>query len=80
MVEYITKVLKLEEERSEVVSVFTTDDEAYEIWNKHIGIPEERLGKISEEDNWWAAGPVVLVDLVVRYTMILREWVKTMRR
>ncbi len=55
--EYITKVLKLEEERL-WVSVFETDDEAYEIWNKHIGVPEERLVRLGEDDNWWAAGPV----------------------
>ena len=55
--EYITKVLKLEEERL-WVSVFETDDEAYEIWNKHIGVPEERIVRLGEYDNWWAAGPV----------------------
>lgn len=55
--EYITNVLKLEKERL-YVSVFETDDEAYEIWNKHIGIPHERLVRLGEDDNWWAAGPV----------------------
>ena len=55
--EYITKVLKLEEERL-WVSVFETDDEAYEIWNKYIGVPEERIVRLGEDDNWWAAGPV----------------------
>lgn len=55
--EYITKVLKLEEDRL-WVSVFETDDEAYEIWNKHIGVPAERLVRLGEDDNWWAAGPV----------------------
>ena len=55
--EYITKILKLDPERL-YVSVFTTDDEAYEIWNKDIGIPHERLVRLGEDDNWWAAGPV----------------------
>ena len=55
--EYITKVLKLDPERL-YVSVFTTDDEAYEIWNKDIGIPHERLVRLGEDDNWWAAGPI----------------------
>ena len=55
--EYITKVLKLEEDRL-WVSVYKTDDEAYEIWNKEIGVPAERIVRLGEEDNWWAAGPV----------------------
>ena len=55
--EYITKVLKLDPERL-YVSVFTTDDEAYKIWNKHIGVPAERIVRLGEEDNWWAAGPI----------------------
>ena len=55
--EYITKVLKLDPERL-YVSVYKTDDEAYEIWNKEIGVPEDRIVRLGEEDNWWAAGSV----------------------
>ena len=55
--EYITKVLKLDPERL-YVSVYKTDDEAYEIWNKEIGVPKDRIVRLGEEDNWWAAGPV----------------------
>ena len=55
--EYITKILKLDLERL-YVSVYKTDDEAYEIWNKEIGVPEDRIVRLGEEDNWWAAGPV----------------------
>ena len=55
--EYITKVLKLDKERL-WVSVFETDDEAYKIWNEEIGVPAERMVRLGENDNWWAAGPV----------------------
>ena len=55
--EYITEVLKLEPERL-WASVYLYDDEAYEIWNKEIGVPEERIVRLGDEDNWWAAGPV----------------------
>jgi len=38
------------------VTVFETDDEAYEIWNKEIGIPAERIFRLGEKDNFWAMG------------------------
>ncbi|MDY0234561.1 MAG: alanine--tRNA ligase [Gudongella sp.] len=34
-------------------SVFFEDDEAYEIWNKEIGIPEDRIVRLGKEDNFW---------------------------
>lgn len=38
------------------VTVFETDDEAYEIWNKEIGVPAERIFRLGEKDNFWAMG------------------------
>ncbi len=38
------------------VSVFKDDDEAYEIWNKSMGLPPERIVRLGEEDNFWAMG------------------------
>ncbi len=35
------------------VSVYVEDDEAYEIWNKHIGIKSDRIVKLGKEDNFW---------------------------
>lgn len=35
-------------------SIFPTDDEAYRIWTKKIGVPDSRIVRI--EDNWWIAG------------------------
>ena len=40
-------------------SVYMDDDEAFEIWNKDIGIPAERIFRFGKEDNFWehGAGP-----------------------
>ena len=37
-------------------SVYLDDDEAYDIWHQHIGIPEERVVRFGEKDNFWAMG------------------------
>ena len=39
-----------------IVSVFIDDDEAYEIWNKNIGVPEDRIVRFGEKDNFWSMG------------------------
>lgn len=38
------------------VSIYTDDDEAYKIWNEHIGVPHERITRFGEEDNFWSMG------------------------
>ncbi len=38
------------------VSIYLDDDEAHTIWNKNIGVPEERIRRFGEEDNFWAMG------------------------
>ncbi len=38
-------------------SVYEKDDEAFEIWNRVIGIPAERITKLGKEDNFWEHGP-----------------------
>ncbi|RUO33077.1 alanine--tRNA ligase [Aliidiomarina soli] len=38
------------------VTVFETDDEAYDIWAKEIGVPEDRISRIGEKDNFWSMG------------------------
>ena len=38
------------------VSVFEDDDEAYEIWRDKMGVPEDRISRLGEEDNFWAMG------------------------
>jgi len=52
--EFVTEVLRLEEERL-WVTVHVSDDEAEEIWTSAVGLPAERIQRL-DKDNWWAAG------------------------
>lgn len=38
------------------VTVYLEDDEAYDIWNKEIGVPAERIVRLGKEDNFWEHG------------------------
>jgi len=38
------------------VSVFHEDDDAYNIWRDQVGVPEERIVRLGEEDNFWSMG------------------------
>lgn len=53
--EFLTKVVGLEEDRL-YPSIYVDDDEAFEIWNKEIGIPAERIFRFGKEDNFWEHG------------------------
>ena len=37
-------------------SIYLDDDEAYDLWHKNIGLPEERVVRFGEEDNFWSMG------------------------
>ncbi|MDD3906003.1 MAG: alanine--tRNA ligase [Candidatus Omnitrophica bacterium] len=50
--EYFTKVLKIDSERL-WASVYKDDEEAYEIWKNVIKLPENRIMKFGEKDNFW---------------------------
>ena len=62
--EFLTQVLGLEEDRL-YPSIYGEDDEAFEIWNKEVGVPAERIARFyrdpetGECDNFWehGAGP-----------------------
>lgn len=38
------------------VSIFLDDDEAYDIWKNKIGVPDSRIVRLGEKDNFWAMG------------------------
>ncbi len=53
--EFLTEVVGLDAERL-YPSVYLEDDEAFDIWNKEIGIPKERIFRFGKEDNFWEHG------------------------
>ncbi len=56
--EFLTEVVGLDENRL-YPSIYEKDDEAFDIWNKEIGIPAERIYRLGKADNFWehGAGP-----------------------
>ena len=53
--ELITEVFKLPLDRL-YFTVFTDDDETHDIWRK-LGVAEDHISRLGEDDNFWAAGP-----------------------
>ncbi len=53
--EYLTQVVKLDAERL-YASVFTEDDEAYNIWRSKVGLSHKKVVRLGAKDNFW--GPV----------------------
>ena len=53
--EFLTEVVGLDPDRL-YPSVYLDDDEAWEIWNKDIGIPADRIFRFGKEDNFWEHG------------------------
>lgn len=53
--EFVTEDLKIPEDRL-YVSIYEEDDEAFEIWNKKVGIPVDRIVRMDKKDNFWEHG------------------------
>ncbi len=53
--EFLTKVVGLEEDRL-YPSIYENDEDAFQIWNKEIGIAAERIFRFGKEDNFWEHG------------------------
>lgn len=55
--EYVTQVLKLEEEKL-WVTIYKDDDEAFSIWRDLVGVPEKKIIRMGKDTNFWGpAGP-----------------------
>ncbi|MGL5522734.1 MAG: alanine--tRNA ligase [Aeromonas veronii] len=59
---FLTEVLQLPKDRL-LVTVYATDDEAFDIWEKEVGVPADRIVRIGDNkgapyasDNFWAMG------------------------
>lgn len=53
--EFVTKVMGMPEDRL-YVSIYEEDDEAFEIWNREVGLALERIFRMGKEDNFWEHG------------------------
>ncbi len=53
--EFITSELKLPVDRL-YVTVYKDDDEAFDIWEKKVGVPKDKIFRFGEKDNFWAMG------------------------
>ena len=53
--EFLTKVVGLSEDRL-YPSIYENDEEAFEIWNKEIGVPAEKIFRFGKSDNFWEHG------------------------
>jgi alanyl-tRNA synthetase len=53
--EYLTKTLQLPRDKL-LVTVYHTDDEAFNLWKKIAGLPDEKIIRIASDDNFWAMG------------------------
>lgn len=55
--DFITKEMQLPTHNL-WATVYTTDDEAYNLWKDMIGLPEARIARLGEAENFWAMGDV----------------------
>ncbi|MEE8209196.1 MAG: alanine--tRNA ligase, partial [bacterium] len=53
--EFLVDVCGLDPDRM-WITIFREDDEAFELWQKTVGVPAERIVRMDEEDNFWAMG------------------------
>ena len=53
--EFLTKVVGLEESRL-YPSIYENDEEAFEIWNKEVGVPADHIFRFGKKDNFWEHG------------------------
>lgn len=53
--EFLTKEIKLPTEKL-WITIYASDEEAFDVWHNHIGLPKERIIRIDTADNFWSMG------------------------
>lgn len=53
--EFLTEIVKLPKEKL-YISIYKDDEEAFQIWKNDIGLADDRIYRLGEEDNFWAMG------------------------
>jgi alanyl-tRNA synthetase len=53
--ELVTQGFRMDPERL-WISIHYSDDEAFELWNKHVGVQAQRIIRLGDKDNFWAMG------------------------
>ena len=67
--DFLTKEMRLDQKKL-YATVYKHDDEAYDIWHKVIGFPEERILRLGEADNFWQMGDTGPVALALKFILI----------
>ncbi len=50
--DFSVKIVKLDPKRI-YISIYLDDDEAYDIWTKHIGLSKDKIVRLGKKDNFW---------------------------
>ncbi|MGP0630591.1 alanine--tRNA ligase [Nitrospina sp. 32_T5] len=53
--EFLTEIVKLPKEKL-YISIYKDDEDAFQIWKNDIGLADDRIYRLGEEDNFWAMG------------------------
>ena len=70
--EFLTETLKLPKDRL-LVTVYETDDEAFDIWNKQVGVPADRIVRIGDKKGGKQYGQTIL-DIGMQACIMYRDF------
>ncbi len=53
--EFVTEIMEMPQDKL-FISIYENDDEAFEIWNKQVGVSADRIVRLGKKDNFWEHG------------------------